>query len=479
MLARHVNKCHANEKSSPTTNGNRRKGSTSASRATTSKQACDQCVQSSLPCDGCNPCCKYCWWSVSIRLSVALILPTLPAKCVQRKSRCTYIKFHRQTAPTGPGHNLRPTSSHPRLAAQPHANDFILGPPPMSVPSMSPPDPYTFNFPHIYHPSSDPQFTVLPDAPDFAAKYRAQAEYLRRGGDTIVSDPLPVGVAPGLYADGQANNSWFGWAHDGSQDANLSAGQNKLNMHDAALNTRYFLGDSRPPLSGVEGPNADMHGSSIANYGGLRRESVDFSSDSSSTSQSIPSSATSSNIHLPLDTSSRQQQMAYHVGMGGHQHLQQLIPSEQDISHSRNDSVQGGQMHYPMHHDIRHSASHPNFHTHEGGFSSAFGLMSIDDPNMIAGLATDGAPFFSNAAMNMAPEDPNITPMPNKQQRDRDSVSASLPTPGLSRELRDFWKEYMQTPPTGPGGSATDAVAQSSLIPNHRPPTSQIGRAHV
>lgn len=54
LLSRHINKCHANEKPVPTQG--RRKGSASASRATTSKQACDQCVQSSLPCDGSNPC---------------------------------------------------------------------------------------------------------------------------------------------------------------------------------------------------------------------------------------------------------------------------------------------------------------------------------------------------------------------------------------------------------------------------------------
>lgn len=27
------------------------------------------------------------------------------AKCIQRKIRCTFVKFHRQTAPIGPGHN--------------------------------------------------------------------------------------------------------------------------------------------------------------------------------------------------------------------------------------------------------------------------------------------------------------------------------------------------------------------------------------
>lgn len=60
LLSRHVNKCHANIKSDPAAAAaaaaTKRKG-TAATRATTSKQACDQCVQSSLPCDGCNPCC--------------------------------------------------------------------------------------------------------------------------------------------------------------------------------------------------------------------------------------------------------------------------------------------------------------------------------------------------------------------------------------------------------------------------------------
>ena len=55
LLSRHVNKCHANEKPLPTT-GVRKKGSASASRATTSKQVCDQCVQANSSCDGSNPC---------------------------------------------------------------------------------------------------------------------------------------------------------------------------------------------------------------------------------------------------------------------------------------------------------------------------------------------------------------------------------------------------------------------------------------
>ena len=58
LLSRHVNKCHPNEKPLVSSTPSRRKGTSSTSRATTSKQACDQCVQSTLPCDGANPCCQ-------------------------------------------------------------------------------------------------------------------------------------------------------------------------------------------------------------------------------------------------------------------------------------------------------------------------------------------------------------------------------------------------------------------------------------
>ena len=58
LLSRHVNKCHASEKLLPNAGNARRKGAVSATRATTSKQSCDQCVLATLPCDGSNPCCE-------------------------------------------------------------------------------------------------------------------------------------------------------------------------------------------------------------------------------------------------------------------------------------------------------------------------------------------------------------------------------------------------------------------------------------
>lgn len=69
------------------------------------------------------------------------------AKCVQRKCRCTYVKFHRQTAPQGPGHPPpsalpphHPHAHHARTSSTSTSasaasssripDDFVLAPPP-------------------------------------------------------------------------------------------------------------------------------------------------------------------------------------------------------------------------------------------------------------------------------------------------------------------------------------------------------------
>lgn len=426
----------------------------------------------------------------------------LLAKCVQRKCRCTYVKFHRQTAPTGPGHHPRTNPAHSRLPSQPHADDFILGPPPLSVPSM---DSYghTFNFPQMYPSSSDPQLTLNHEngngGPDFAAKYRAQAELLRRTGHAM-TQPNGSGVVPGLYTDPQASTSWFGYPQDGSPDPNNPNGQNGLSAHDQSFQHRYLVDESKPitdkelqslmsrqhydrdngQYSGMPGSHSDIyaHGIPGSVFGRHRSGSLDLGSDSGSASHSVPSSAASSSVHLPLD-GSHQQQMGYNVGLDDPQHYQELIPSEQDVGQSQD--LQNGQVQYPLQHGLRPSSSHPNLNN-EGGFSSAFGLMSIDDPNVMAGLSQDGAPFFSSVAMNLPPQDPNATPMPPKPQRDRSNTfSASLPTPGLARdaetrELRDFWKAYIHTPLTGPAGADQ---AQSTFQLNQRAPTSPTGPRRV
>jgi len=87
LLSRHVNKCHPNEKPLVSSAPSRRKGTASASRATTSKQACDQCVQSTLPCDGANPCCKSLLNTSSPNTCTSMIYPlrSQPSACTERR----------------------------------------------------------------------------------------------------------------------------------------------------------------------------------------------------------------------------------------------------------------------------------------------------------------------------------------------------------------------------------------------------------
>jgi hypothetical protein len=113
------------------------------------------------------------------------------------------------------------------------------------------------------------------------------------------------------------------------------------------------------------------------------------------------------------------------------------------------------------------------------GFSSAFGLMTLEDPNVLAGLSNNAIPFFSDS---YAHHDPNVTPMPSRHQRNRTydgtPLHTSVQTPLSSREaetreLREFWKTYMRTPPSleTPG---LRRVRVASL-PSAKTPTSEQG----
>jgi len=206
LLSRHCNKCHANEKPPPNT-GSRRRGSASAARATTSKQACDQCVQSSLPCDGSNPC----------------------TKCVQRKYRCTYVKFHRQTAPAGPGHNNprsanvgTPAGSLPagnapsasaRLPVYPHTDDFMMGGPQQPVVNSMAENLYSqsLGFPQFYGHASDPANGDLG-----GAKYRQPPDPYRRASLPLSAQTSAAAPGAGLiplYSDPR-QGSWMAWGQE-------------------------------------------------------------------------------------------------------------------------------------------------------------------------------------------------------------------------------------------------------------------------
>jgi hypothetical protein len=148
---------------------------------------------------------------------------------VQRKCRCTYVKFHRQTAPAGPGHsNPRPAnvgaaagalpagnppSASARLPAYPHTDDFLLGGHQQPVvPSMAE-NIYSqsLGFQPFYAHASDPGNADLG-----GAKYRQPPDPYRRASVPLsaqTSTAPGAGMIPGLYTDPRQGN-WLGWGQE-------------------------------------------------------------------------------------------------------------------------------------------------------------------------------------------------------------------------------------------------------------------------
>ncbi|KAI0346212.1 hypothetical protein BDW22DRAFT_730994 [Trametopsis cervina] len=484
LLSRHINKCHAAEKPPTTTvPNNRRKGTAAASRATTSKQACDQCVTSSLPCDGSNPC----------------------TKCIQRKCRCTYVKFHRQTAPAGPGHP--PPNSLPQQQNRTSISlggrvpdEFLLGPAPTNamggvVPAMYLPQDYPLPSSSMYPTGPyDPRQSPTPSlsipapresietSPDMMARYRAQAALLSRASALQNGGLNAPGLADsGLYADpsqlarfsgGMAVDEYGRPFPGGGGSAALAHPQSHggaSGFPNLASQSEHSYGHGAG--GGIPFPQSHS-GSSPPNLSrdghGHHRRSEELSDEFGSDGHSLPSSANSSSVSLPI---------------------------EQQHGSGRMYDASG----YPTHHGQRKED------VGEGGFSSAFGLMSLDDPAVLAGLANDSAPFFSALqAAHFAATDHSATHHSNSSNTSLHSMTSgetsshtsvssaasnqheasgshgtsglSLPTPtpdliaslkngGIlsaggrdildSKELREFWKQYMRTPLTGPGGGNT------------------------
>ncbi|KAJ7082627.1 hypothetical protein B0H15DRAFT_435633 [Mycena belliarum] len=120
-------------------------------------------------------------------------------------------------------------------------------------------------------------------------------------------------------------------------------------------------------------------------------------------------------------------------------------------------------------------------------FSNAFGLMSLDDPNVLAGLANDGVPFFSHAPTHNQHHTPRPQTAGSSNGGDKrmqlvpplayqpyGAPPGPAQTPGSAsareaetRELREFWKAYMRTPLTGPpGGGDALGLATPMAGPN-------------
>ncbi|KAL0566232.1 hypothetical protein V5O48_015785 [Marasmius crinis-equi] len=432
-----------------------------------------------------------------------------------RKCRCTYVKFHRQTAPIGPGHNPNPTptqrpgtassssssvgsiagaalipgvyghypSHQPHHPPHPHAQNpyanpssyanpavvgyddqqLLLGPAPGSIPNISGTgavDPSSstssgsgysgsFTFPPVY-PRDERGYES-----DYATKYRVQAAELMRRGS------LPS--TSGSSGDWWANE--FGGQAQGQQP--------------------YYGGSTN---------GMGVYGYRGAGAGAGANAGAGTDGESDSASASGTSSATSSSVHLPLDDHHHPQQYLLN---GRHQSSSASPPS--GVLHAHPSQ------HPPPHAQPAQDGSRPNT---SHGFSNAFGLMSLDDPNVLAGLASDGQPFFSafeglegfgsaatsphaHAHAQEKAGDPNVTPMPRFTDSSphqgtvalpggggqRPSTSGGPPPPTTTttngnpyaavqtpreqetKELRDFWKAYMRTPLTGGAQLGANSVS--------------------
>lgn len=354
--------------------------------------------------------------------------------------------------------------------------------------------------------------------PEMLARYRAQVEMLSRG-EVLSSGAMPgMGnagtVMPGMYNTDGATFARYNLASSqapawGQSDGHAYAGKD---LQDYVHDSRSFPGgggsaalSAHPPTHAApystipsatgHASSADAHAAAAA-YGGRipfpehhaaqehpsghHRRSEELSDDYGSDSAvSIPSSANSSTVHLPVDHTQRRPYTA--------ESASPTIPYQNG---ARKDDGTG-----------------------EGGFSSAFGLMSLDDPNVLAGLANDSAPFFSalnqythaeggshsaNSSSTSLHTEGSINDGASQTSHTSQSsigssgnLGLSLPTPtpeliaslksgGLlsaggrealdSKELREFWKQYMRTPLTGPG-------ANTPLFPLQTPtgPGQQLG----
>ncbi|KAG5643411.1 hypothetical protein DXG03_000954 [Asterophora parasitica] len=243
-----------------------------------------------------------------------------------------------------------------------------------------------------------------------------------------------------------------------------------------------------------------------------RRTSLDFSSRASA-SVSESSSATNSSVHLPMpvgvsmDASSQLLDGSFVPVMRPQLHHDPLH-SQQLQEHERHPSNHSHPSSRPS-----TASSHHSARSEGGAFSSAFGLMSLDDPAVLAGLSTDGAPFFSHAAMSMDTSDPNATPMPisfdnpslhhpNAHTHSNSNLNLNLehhthpqahPAPGAllplpspsnpihlrtpaitpgSKDLAiEFWKQYIAaTPMDTPDGAGYRRPRVASL-PSSKTPT--------
>jgi hypothetical protein len=145
---------------------------------------------------------------------------------------------------------------------------------------------------------------------------------------------------------------------------------------------------------------------------------------------------------------------------------------------------QGHTQHQQQQH-TQNSNPNPNessnqYPTNDPAFSSAFGLMSLDDPAVLAGLSCDAQPFFSshNVGVKMEEPDPDTTPLGHPAQSGGVGGSAQSPGPGPghaqrvkdeadSRAVRELWGQYISTPFSGPHSALDEGNDSTGSMKNN------------
>lgn len=371
---------------------------------------------------------------------------------------------------------------------------------------------------------------ALEASPELLARYRAQADLLGRAGvlPNGLAHPMTSAqgtVVPGMYGPESqelgrydlSSSSAQAWAHPGHGQSFQDGRHIGPKVGHGAGGVDGFAPGSQRPFPGGGGSAAvqahsPTHGaafpaisgphgqgpSAASSYAGgslpfpnhhvqhsghssgssdQQRRSEELSDDFGS-DHSVPSSANSSSVHLPIVDH-----------RGRHYSASPTVPYQQpnlSVS-SASDGGRKGEV-------------------GEGGFSSAFGLMSLDDPAVLAGLASDSAPFFTtingfasgsndgSGAHSANSSSTSLHSSVTSESYESSNTShsnhpgLSLPTPELlaslkggllsaggrdaldSKELKDFWKQYLRTPLTGPG-------SQTPMFPLQTPtgPGQQLG----
>ncbi|KAF8589796.1 hypothetical protein K439DRAFT_269714 [Ramaria rubella] len=420
LLSRHVNKCHASEKPPTTTQPARRKGH--AQPGSSSAGGVRGPAPSLIPPPGSRKVCDPCAHS----RTPAQCDSGLPCgKCLQRNTKCIYAKAH-ETSRRPPG-------------TMPHARPDLFVPPP-TVPSMAPatrpatsdtlfPTQSSFNFTvPIYPQSLDPNAaTAYPSGAFDASPSLAAAQ--------------SVEYSLASYPDSAEMLKYSSmYSHDWPQSSNHEAA-----FTDQALAFPQGLGYPDPHKSGLD---TFLDGSYGAGNNFLYNHSH------------------STEPHHPQ----RDAQTDYAFSSQSQQHPGQ--PDPQFTSGLPNTLHGPG---IPGVQSQSQASSSLFALNHEGGFSSAFGLMSLDDPALAAEMKKH-ASFFAPADSDSKLKDSHeLGGLPTLMSSNGLPMPMTMPlgatTPGRDAnvaELRDFWKAFMRTPgEKTPGGLAMlNGHASSSTHPD-------------